>query len=174
MLRTPRQRRKNGAALSSDIDKGRTKRTGDDFIERKEGRANSALCGCCFSMRGHGPQWIVSKVAEALGVTSRSLEHLKKRFVEEGFTAAIERKKCVTPPREIRFGREFEAKLLALACSPAPEGRKRWTARLLAEKMVALETVPNGFPMTVCNTLKNWKSFWSWTISTRMIRLRFM
>jgi len=109
-------------------------------------------------MRGHGPQWIVSKVAEALGVTSRSLEHLKKRFVEEGFTAAIERKKCVTPPREIRFGGEFEAKLLALACS-RPRGAKAVDGKTLAEKMVALETVPNGFPMTVCNTLKTGSHF---------------
>ncbi len=102
----------------------------------------------------YGPKWVVSKVAEALGVTSRSLEHLKKRFVEEGLPASIERKKRVTPPREIQFGGEFEAKLLAMACSDAPEGRERWTIRLLAEKMVELKMVPNVSPMTVCNTLK--------------------
>lgn len=102
----------------------------------------------------HGPNWIVAQVAEALGVTSRSLEHLKKRFVEEGFAAAIERKKRVKPPREIQFGGEFEAHLLALACSPAPEGRKRWTVRLLAETMVELEIVSSVSPMTVCNILK--------------------
>ena len=102
----------------------------------------------------HGPKWTVGKVAEALGVTTRTLEHLKRRFVEKGITAAIERKKRVKPPREIQFGGEFEAKLLALACSPAPEGRKRWTVRLLAEKMIELEIVPSVSPMTVCNTLK--------------------
>jgi len=64
-----------------------------------------------------GPKWIVVKVAEALGTTPRSLEHLKKRFVEEGLPAAIERKKRVKLPREIQFGGEFEAHLLALACS---------------------------------------------------------
>ena len=37
----------------------------------------------------HGPKWFVEKVAEALGVTTRSLEHLKKRFVEDGISAAI-------------------------------------------------------------------------------------
>ena len=71
------------------------------------------------------------------------MEHLKKRFVEEGLSAAIERKKRETPPREIQFGGEFEAQLLALACSEAPEGRKRWTVRLLAEKMVELKMVPS-------------------------------
>ena len=87
----------------------------------------------------YGPNWIVAKVAEALGITSRSLEHLKKRFVEEGLLVALERKKRVTPPREIQFGGEFEAHLLALACTEAPEGRKRWTVRLLAEKIVGLK-----------------------------------
>jgi len=101
-----------------------------------------------------GPKWIVAKVAEALGTTPRSLEHLKKRFVEEGLPRAIERKKRVTPPRKIQFGGEFEAHLLALACSEAPEGRKRWTVRLLAEKMVELKIVDSVSPMTVCNTLK--------------------
>jgi len=102
----------------------------------------------------YGPGWVVSKVSEALGTTTRSLEHLKKRFVEEGPEAAIERKKRETPPREIQFGGEFEAQLLALACSDAPEGRTRWTIRLLAEKIVELEIVPSVSPMTVCNTLK--------------------
>ena len=101
----------------------------------------------------YGSKWVVAQVAEALGTTSRSLEHLKKRFVEEGLTAAIERKKREKPPREIQFGGEFEAKLLALACSEAPEGRERWTMRLLAEKMVELKMVPSVSPMTVCNTL---------------------
>ena len=102
----------------------------------------------------HGPKWIVAKVTEALGNTPRSLEHLKKRFVEEGLPKAIERKKRVTPPRKIQFGGEFEAHLLALACSEAPKGRKRWTVRLLAEKMIELKMVESVSPMTVCNTLK--------------------
>jgi hypothetical protein len=105
----------------------------------------------------HGPKWVVAMVAEALGTTARSLEHLKKQFIEEGLIAAIERKKRVTPPREIQFGGEFEAHLLALACSEAPKGRDRWTMRLLAEKMVELKMVPSVSPMTVCNTLKKMK-----------------
>lgn len=102
----------------------------------------------------YGPKWLVETVAEAVGTTTRSLEHLKKRFVEEGVSVAIERKVRLTPPREIQFGGEFEAHLIALACSEAPEGRSRWTVRLLAEKMVELQIVPSVSPMTVCNTLK--------------------
>ena len=102
----------------------------------------------------HRLPWSVGKVAEAIGKTSRSLEKMKKRFVEEGLEAAIERKKRETPPREIKFGGEFEAKLIALACSPPPEGRSRWTIRLLGEKVVELKIVPSVSAMTVCNTLK--------------------
>ena len=102
----------------------------------------------------YGSKWKVVQVAEALGTTTRSLEHLKKQLIEEGISAAIERKKRVTPPREIQFGGDFEARLLALACSEAPEGRSRWTVRLLAEKVVELKIVPSVSVMTVCNTLK--------------------
>ena len=102
----------------------------------------------------YGQPWLVAPVAEALGTTTRSLEHLKKRFVEEGLSAALERKKRDKPPREIQFGGDFEAHLLALACSECPEGRNRWTIRLLAEKMVELKMVENVSTMTVCNTLK--------------------
>lgn len=84
----------------------------------------------------HGPKWLVAKVGEALGTTPRSVEHLKKRFVENELPEAIKRKKRVKPPREIKFGGEFEAQLLTLTCSEAPEGRKRWTVILFAEKMV--------------------------------------
>ncbi len=101
-----------------------------------------------------GPKWVTSHVAEAVGMSIRTMEHLKKRFVSEGLPAAIERKKRESPPREIQFGGEFEAKLLALACSEAPDGRSRWTVRLLAEKMVELNMVSSVSPMTVCNTLK--------------------
>jgi len=76
---------------------------------------------------------------------------------EQGLSAATERKERLTPPREIQFGGNFEAQLLALACSKAPEGKSRWTVRLLAEKMVELNMVPSVSPMTVCNTLKKMK-----------------
>ena len=49
----------------------------------------------------HGPKWQVAKVAEAIGGTTRSLEAIKKRFVNEGFYAAIERRVHEASPREI-------------------------------------------------------------------------
>ena len=64
-------------------------------------------------------------MAEALDVTTKNLENIKKRFVEDGFEAAINRKKRLIPPRETQFGGEFETQLLALACSESPQGVQR-------------------------------------------------
>ena len=52
------------------------------------------------------------------------------------------------------FDGEFEARLVALACSPAPDGRTRWTVRLLAAKAVELGLAPRVSPMTVHRILK--------------------
>ena len=101
-----------------------------------------------------GPAWSVADAAEAMGVTSRTIEHLKKRFVEEGLDAALERKRPDKPSRPVVFDGAFEARLIALACSEAPEGRRRWTVRLLAEKAVELDLAPNVSPMTVRRILK--------------------
>ena len=101
-----------------------------------------------------GPAWNVADVAAALGVSSRAIEHLKKRFVEEGLEAALERKPREKPPREVRFDGAFEARLIALACSDVPEGHRRWTVRLLADKAVELKFAESVSHMTVQRVLK--------------------
>jgi transposase len=101
-----------------------------------------------------GPAWNVADVATALGVTSRAIEHLKKRFVEDGLEAALERKPREKPPREVVFDGAFEARLIALACSDAPEGHRRWTVRLLADKAVELKFAESVSHMTVQRALK--------------------
>ena len=97
--------------------------------------------------------WKVADVATALGVSARSIEHLKERFVEEGLDAALVRKSRSKPPR-ITFDGGFDARLTALACSPAPKGSARWTVRLLAEKVVELRFVPAVSLMTIQRSLK--------------------
>ena len=101
-----------------------------------------------------GPAWKVADVATALGITSRTIEHLKKRFVEEGIEAALVRKSRVRPPREILFDGAFEARLIALACSEAPAGHRRWTVRLLADKVVELNFASSVSHMTIQRVLK--------------------
>jgi transposase len=101
-----------------------------------------------------GLAWTVVDVAAALGVTSRTIEHLKQRFVEEGFEAALVRKSRVKPPRDVIFDGAFEARLIALACSDAPDGYLRWTVRLLADKAVELKFASSVSHMTVQRVLK--------------------
>ena len=112
-----------------------------------------ALLLCDAGPHGEGEPWKVADVAKALGVSARTLEHLKERFVEQGLEAALGRKPRGGPPR-ITFDGAFDARLTALACSPAPKGRARWTVRLLAEKVVELKIAPAVSAMTVQRSLK--------------------
>ena len=101
-----------------------------------------------------GPAWTVEHVAEAMGITPRTIAHLKQRFVEEGLEVALQRRPPLKPPREVTFDGAFEARLIALACSETPGGRRRWTVRLLAEKAVELNLAPSVSHMTVQRILK--------------------
>ncbi len=102
----------------------------------------------------HGPHSTEETVCIATGLSPKSIERLKKRFVEEGLEASLQHKKRETPPNPIKFDGKFEAHLIALACSDPPGGRSRWTVRLLAEKVVELNIVDQVSPMTIHNTLK--------------------
>jgi transposase len=97
--------------------------------------------------------WTNENIASAYEVSTKKIEQLKKRFVEEGFEAALARKPVTNGHRRKITGDE-EAHLIALCCSQAPEGHKRWTLRLLAETMVELDLVDAVSHETVRRTLK--------------------
>lgn len=101
-----------------------------------------------------GPGWPDEKIAEALDVGRRTVENIRKRLVEEGLEAALNRKKRCRPPREKILDGEKEAKLIAVACGRPPEGRKRWTLRLLSDRLVELDIVEAVSYETVRRTLK--------------------
>lgn len=101
----------------------------------------------------HGERWKVADVAEALGVTSRTVEHLKERFVKEGLDAALVRRPR-SKPRDVTFDGAFDARITALACSQPPKGRARWTLRLLADQAVELKIARSVSTMTVQRSLK--------------------
>ncbi len=100
-----------------------------------------------------GDPWKVADVASALGVSTRTVEHLKQRFVEDGLSGALARKPH-RRPRAPAFDGEFDARLTALACSQAPSGYQRWTVRLLADKVVELKIADSVSAMTVQRSLK--------------------
>ena len=97
--------------------------------------------------------WTNADIAAAYDVSTKKVEQLKKRFVEEGFEAALYRKPVTNAHRRKITGEE-EAYLIALCCSQAPEGRERWTLRLLADKMVELDVMVSVSHETIRRTLK--------------------
>ena len=100
-----------------------------------------------------GPNCSDEVIAEALEVGRATVERVRKQFVEEGLQAALERRQ---PCREYRrkLDGDGEAHLVALACQQPPEGRSRWTLRLLAGRMVQLEYVAELSKDTVARVLK--------------------
>lgn len=87
-----------------------------------------------------GSGWTDQQVAEALEVSPGSVHAARQAYVEQGLAAALERKpRSGHRPRKLDGAQE--ARLIALACGPAPTGRARWTLRLLAEKLIELEIV---------------------------------
>ena len=103
---------------------------------------------------GEGPGLTDSEIAAALGITTRSIERLRRRFVEDGLEGCLERKKQRGSSLLRKLDGAKEARLVALACSPAPPGRQRWTLRLLADRLVVLEVVESISYETVRQTLK--------------------
>jgi transposase len=101
-----------------------------------------------------GPSWEDRRVAEALGCGQRTVERVRERFVSEGLDAALRQKAPARPPREPVLDGAAEARLIALACSATPDGRRAWTLRMLADKLVELEVVEAVSHETVRRTLK--------------------
>jgi transposase len=105
-----------------------------------------------------GPAWPDERIAEAFDVSVATVERARKRFVEQGPEAALRRKPQEHPSRPAKLDGAAEAKLIALACSAPPEGRRSWTMKLLAAKLVELEVVESIGPETVRTTLKKTRS----------------
>ena len=83
-----------------------------------------------------------TKIAEKIGVDRRTVNDAKKAFlVADSVTAFLQRKKRETPPVQPKITGDVEAHIIALACSPVPEGCAKWTVRLLADKSVDLDYV---------------------------------
>lgn len=101
-----------------------------------------------------GPSWTDERIAEGLGGTTRSVECICQRFVEEGLESALERKRQRQPSTPRLLDGAKEAKLTAICCSKAPAGRRRWTLKLLADRLVELNIVETISYETVRRTLK--------------------
>lgn len=128
--------------LKALVSKGRTN-------ARKIGRAQVLL-----RVDADGPNWTDQQAAEAFSIRANTVADIRRRFVEEGLDRALDRKKPDEPPRHRKLDGAGEARLIAMACGEAPEGRARWTLRLLAGQLVELAIVDGISHETVRQTLK--------------------
>ena len=100
-----------------------------------------------------GPRRTDEQIASALDASTRTVERVRERFVEQGLDAAL-----LPRPTKRVYARKLdgrqEARLIALACSKPPAGKKRWTLRMLADEMVELEVIDSLSHETVRQALK--------------------
>jgi len=104
---------------------------------------------------GRGRSWSDREIATALDTSVNTVGSARRQLVEEGFEAALVRKYNPNSARPRIFDGATEAKLIALACSPAPEGFARWSLRLLEEKVVELNIVEKASDNTIGRTKKH-------------------
>lgn len=105
-----------------------------------------------------GEGWSDRAISVALNTSINNIGRLRRRLVEEGLEAALKRKHNPNSARKRIFDGAAEAKLIALTCSPAPEGFARWSLRLLEEKVVELNIVEQVSDNTIGRTLKKTRS----------------
>ena len=101
-----------------------------------------------------GPAWFDAQISQALDVGVATIERVRKRFVEEGLEAALNRRKNSNRALRRKLDGHQEARLVMLACSKPPEGHACWSLRLLADQMVELEIVDSISYQTVNRVLK--------------------
>jgi transposase len=104
-----------------------------------------------------GPAWTDAEIADALDVSLKTVFNIRRKWVEQGLEAALERQPQEGSSRPRKLDGNAEAKLVATCCGPAPKGRSKWTLRLLAARLAELEVVDSISPETVRQTLKKTK-----------------
>jgi transposase len=103
---------------------------------------------------GLGEKREQTDVAKICGVSTVTIYNVSKQYATEGLAAVLKRKKRDTPPVPSKITGEVEAKIIALCCGEPPEGRARWTLRLLEEKTIELGIVESISDNTIGRLLK--------------------
>ncbi len=106
----------------------------------------------------YGPNWSDKQAQEAFGASIATIWRMRRRFLEQGLDGALSRRPQPERPEKRKIDGEKEAHLIALTCSQPPEGQKRWSLRLLANKMVELGYVEEISHDTVWVALKKMNS----------------
>lgn len=140
---TPEQRQELHKLIASGIEHSRTLTHARILLKADEAEG--------------GPNWKNATIAEAFGINRLTVTRVRSRFVEGGLHRALHRKEQERHKARKLDGAQ-EAHLIALTCSEAPEGRARWTLRLVAEKFVELGYADELSYETVRRVLKRGSS----------------
>ena len=146
-------------AICGDVDCTRAAGTAGDGGGGECGGSETTR-GCILLLADEadgGPAKSDPEIADALGCGRATVERVRKQFVEEGLEQTLARKPTIRT-YENRLDGKAEAHLVAIACGTPPEGRTRWTLRLLADRIVALGHVESVSHETVRLTLKKTNS----------------
>ena len=101
-----------------------------------------------------GSNWTDERIAEAFGCRTKTVENIRRRLVEKGFTEALNGARRDTPPTPKRLDGEQEAQVIALRLGPPPQGYANWSLRLLSRQVVELGIVDTVSHETLRRTLK--------------------
>ena len=117
--------------------------------------ANVLLAADEISSKG---QMREAEIAELLHVSKQTVHTIRQLYSEKGLDAALGRKKRDTPPVPAKITGDVEARIIALSCNAPPQGRSKWTLRLLADKAVELEIIDSISHVAVGQLLKKTNS----------------
>ena len=101
-----------------------------------------------------GPNWSDRQAAKAYKCHENTARNVRRRFVEQGLEAALERKEQQVLSHKRIIDGENEARLISIACSSPPKGCAKWTMQMLADELVILNIVDSVSGQTVWRTLK--------------------
>ena len=107
--------------------------------------------------RSQEKRYTDKEIAQQIGCSALTVANTRRRFLDANLAGVLE-EKPMGPSAPVKMTGEVEAQLSLLACSDPPQGRARWTVRLLADKMVELGWVDGLSHVTVAQTLKKMKS----------------
>lgn len=116
-------------------------------------RAAYILLNCDKGEFSQDPNVKNADICRVLKIGSRTIDRVRKKFIEEGFDSVLERRPSRQTYRR-KIDGDLEAKLVTLCCSTPPEGYAKWSLRLLADKLVELNYVDSISHVAVRTALK--------------------
>lgn len=126
------------------------RKTVEGFIRR--GKANARNIGRGHILLKSAEGWTIERIAATYGVSEATVSNVRARYREGGVGRVLKDK--VQQHRRHALGGEGEAMLVAIACSPVPEGHDHWTLRMLRDKLIELDVVDHVSAATIQARLK--------------------